>query len=79
MEESMDKVLQKRIAALEDMTGLRVLGRRTKGTMVFSFEWCGGGTLKTVYTYRKAKMFAEGYRRGRDAGLAEAASIVMRT
>ncbi len=58
------KQLQERIDTLERLSGFRVLHRRSQsGTNYFQFMH-GKATLKTVCTYRKARVFAEGVKLG---------------
>ncbi len=58
--------MEDRIQTLERISGLQVSHRTEKGQNVFTF---GVGTrnkpAKTVFTYRKARIFAEGVALGR--------------
>jgi hypothetical protein len=60
-----NKGLQDRVKTLEALSGLRVTVRLEKSDQVFDFFF-GSKTVKTVYTYKKAKLFAEGMRMALD-------------
>jgi hypothetical protein len=64
----MTKLLQDRIKTLEDISGLVVVARIEKSQNVFDF-FDNGVTVKTVFTYNKAKLFAEGVQYGRNLTL----------
>lgn len=60
-----------RIKTLREISSLTVKQRKDKltGELIFEFIGENGICLKSVYTYRKAKVFAEGVRVGRSIHL----------
>ena len=61
-----DETAQQRTTHLAKLSGLEVYSSfdHQKGEYIFEFFGCDGVALKTVYSYAKAKMFAEGFRIG---------------
>jgi hypothetical protein len=55
----MQDYLQDRVETLQSLSGLRVTVREEKGQNVFEF-FHGKESVKTCFTYDKAKLFAEG-------------------
>jgi hypothetical protein len=55
--------MQDRINTLQKLCGLEVTVRKEKGENVFEFKH-NGQTVKTIFTYDKAKLFAEGIQYG---------------
>lgn len=64
----MTELLQDRIKTLEAISGLTVVARVEKGQNVFEF-YDNGVTVKTAFTYNKAKLYAEGVQFGRNVTL----------
>lgn len=80
-EQAQEKILESRVNTLERISGLKVRsgvkmvkakrdGKDYRPEYWFSFEHLGGDTLKTIFTYRKARVFAEGYAIGVQYGSA---------
>ncbi len=59
-----DKDIEIRLKTLTRLSNLEVTFFTNSGEAGFIF-WYEGRTLKTVFTYRKAKIFAEGVAIGR--------------
>jgi hypothetical protein len=60
-------MMQDRIDTLERISGLEVRHHNTTGVNYFMFK-VSKGVTKTVCTYRKARVFAEGVATGRELG-----------
>lgn len=62
--------LNDRIRTLEDISGMTVLIRKEKGDNVFMFFFGErpSESIKDVFTYPKAKLFADGIELGRKLG-----------
>lgn len=60
-----DALLEDRVKTLKDLSGLVVECRKEKGKTVFEFYTVNKVSVKTCFTYPKAKLFAEGVAYGR--------------
>ncbi len=69
-------IMQDRINTLERLSGLTVTHRKEKSQSVYEFKR-GNRTIKTCFTYDKAKMFAEGIDYARNGGLTESKKAVL--
>lgn len=59
--------MESKIANLEKISGLKVIFRKEKNAHVFVFrDLSNKKTINSVYTYREAKIFAKGFKLGKE-------------
>ncbi len=67
----MRETMQDRINTLESISALKVTCSIQRGQHCYQFFW-NDGTVKIVFTYPKAKLYAEGVALGRTLAKVEA-------